>query len=233
LLADHALVISVMLTMFIMSKMSLLRTLMLTAVFCQVASRVALPNVSRIIENNGSVVVMVNGNFSKQNHNDGWNDHDVNATNKPLKSMNSVFVGSDGKEPVDADLTASASDTTTVVPCKTIVNFTAEPYDMNEKLGNGTNCETNSNYKLCELFIVIASAVTVVVVFGITCFLHYFRTFTKIRVHDTKEGKKGKNVDKVKYSLDEVMESETGDVTKVAVIHLDLRKLEVQVFSAH
>ncbi|KRY85240.1 hypothetical protein T4D_12005 [Trichinella pseudospiralis] len=198
-----------------MSKMSLLRMLMLTAVFCQVASRVALPNVSRIIENNGSVVVMVNGNFSKQNHNDGWNDHDVNATNKPLKSMNSVFVGSDGKEPVDADLTASASDTTTVVPCKTIVNFTAEPYE------------------LCELFIVIASAVTVVVVFGITCFLHYFRTFTKIRVHDTKEGKKGKNVDKVKYSLDEVMESETGDVTKVAVIHLDLRKLEVQVFSAH
>ncbi|KRZ13445.1 hypothetical protein T11_6455 [Trichinella zimbabwensis] len=206
------------LSYFKMSDLSLLRTLMLTAVFFQVASRVALADVSRVIEKNGSTMVMFHGKFSNQMHHDGRNDHHVNATNDPLKSISSDFVESDGKEAVDANLTASANDASTVVTCIQTVNFTAEHYDINENSKNTTQCKTKSNYKLCELLIVTASGLSITVIITIACYLQCFKIFKKrIRARDTEGGEKSKNPGKGRHSLCNTgMESETGDVAKGA-----------------
>ncbi|KRZ68229.1 hypothetical protein T10_11464, partial [Trichinella papuae] len=183
-----------------MSDLSLLRTLMLTAVFFQVASRVALADVSRVIEKNGSAMVMFHGKFSNQMHHDGRNDHHVNATNDPLKSINSDFVESDGKEVVDANLTASANDASTVVTCIQTVNFTA------------------GHYELCKLLIVTASGLSITVIITIACYLQCFKIFKKrIRVRDKEGDEKSKNPGKGKHSLCHAgMESETSDVAKGA-----------------
>ncbi|KAL1245201.1 Green-sensitive opsin-2 [Trichinella spiralis] len=185
--------------------------LMLTAFFGQVASRIAVLNVSRVNDINGSSMMMFHENFLDEKHLNGSNDDHVNVRNESLKSISSSIVESDGKEAAGANLTVSVDVAFTVVNCIPIVNFTD---DINEDLNNATDCKTKSSYKICELLIVTASGLSLSVIITVVCYFHCFKTFQR-RMRMQKESKGSKKPVKEKYSLcGSVLESVTVDDVK-------------------
>ncbi|KRZ57948.1 hypothetical protein T02_2775 [Trichinella nativa] len=186
--------------------------LMLTAFFDQVASRIAVLNVSRVIEIDGSSMLMFHENLLDQKHLIGSNDDHVNVRNEPLKNISSSTVESDGKEAADANLTVSVDVASTMNNCIPIGNFTD---DINEDLNNATDCKTKSSYKICELLIVTASGLSLSVIIIVVCYFHCFKTFQR-RIRMQKEGKRSKKQVKEKYSLcGSVLESVTVDDVKI------------------
>ncbi|KRY10965.1 hypothetical protein T12_7691 [Trichinella patagoniensis] len=172
--------------------------LMLTAFFGQVASRIAVLNVSRVIEMDGNSMMMFHENLLDQKHLNGSNDDNVNVRNEPLENISSSTVESDGKEAADANLTVSVDVASTMTNCIPIGNFTD---DIDEDLNNATECKTKSSYKLCELLIVTASGLSL--------------SFQR-RIRMQKEGKRSKKPVKEKYSLcGSVLESVTVDDVKI------------------
>ncbi|KRX15163.1 hypothetical protein T07_15125 [Trichinella nelsoni] len=159
------------------------------------ASRIAVLNVSRVIEINGSSMMMFHENFLDQKHLNGSND---DQRNEPLKSISSSIVESDEEEAADANLTVSVDVASTVINCIPMGNFTD---DINEDLNNATDCKTKSGYKICELLIVTAS--------GLSLSLQR-------RIRMQEESQRSEKPVKQKYSLcDSVLESVTVDDAKI------------------